>query len=251
LNIITGTHRSGTSLVSRLLHRAGADFGATEGFYPADQWNPDGYFEQSEILQLNRKILQGAWGKFANIIPPSTARIRQRGRENAEAIRRAIVRFGACTIKDPRFNYTGPAWEDQGANIERFVVCVREPMDVALSLQRRNHLPIVVGLHVWRDCLQRLLDNYNHRQMWFVDYARLTAPATCIDEASSIIRFLGLNYQQDHDAGWIRAFIRTSEFTASRHVYPAKVDTVWRHCLVLTGNQRMRPHTTSMLGRQN
>ena len=44
--LIAGTHRSGTSLVARLLYESGADFGNPEGFYPPDQWNRGGYFEQ-------------------------------------------------------------------------------------------------------------------------------------------------------------------------------------------------------------
>ena len=42
--LITGMHRSGTSLVAQIFFEVGMDFGDPENFYPADRWNPDGYF---------------------------------------------------------------------------------------------------------------------------------------------------------------------------------------------------------------
>ena len=42
MKIITGMHRSGTSLVAQIAHRAGAEMGDPETFYRPDRWNPDG-----------------------------------------------------------------------------------------------------------------------------------------------------------------------------------------------------------------
>src|SRR5689334_14926006 len=56
--IVTGMHRSGTSLTASLLSAAGVNMGGN--LLPADAHNPDGYFEDVEFLELNRTILQQA-----------------------------------------------------------------------------------------------------------------------------------------------------------------------------------------------
>ncbi len=59
MKIITGMHRSASSLVSRLFFEAGADFGPTETMYDANKWNPDGYYEQVDFHTVNIPIVNG------------------------------------------------------------------------------------------------------------------------------------------------------------------------------------------------
>lgn len=74
MKIVVGMHRSGTSVLMNLLQRAGADLGDPAGFYPCDRWNPDGYFEQQEILTANRKLLHGPLGRLAFFSLPASTR---------------------------------------------------------------------------------------------------------------------------------------------------------------------------------
>src|SRR5215472_16049027 len=53
--ILTGMHRSGTSLVASLLCALSVDMG--QELLPADSNNVRGYFEDLEFLQLQRRIL--------------------------------------------------------------------------------------------------------------------------------------------------------------------------------------------------
>jgi hypothetical protein len=46
--IVTGMHRSGTSLLASFLRAAGINLG--ENLYPADSANPLGYFEDLDFL---------------------------------------------------------------------------------------------------------------------------------------------------------------------------------------------------------
>lgn len=238
MKIITGMHRSGTSIVARLLHAAGADFGDSRTFHPADEWNPDGYYEQRTILTLNRKLLEGRWGKFANIFPPSNARVLKRGQDLAGEICAAVEMFRGCTIKDPRFNYTGPAWEEHGAQIEKIVVCLREPLDVARSMQKRNRLPVAVGLHVWTDCLQRLLSNYGTHPMWVVEYERLIDARTCVAEIAGLFRYLDLPMADQVDHEWAQVHVRFAPHGTAVNVYPPKLEKVRRHFKSLAALQR-------------
>jgi len=236
MTIITGMHRSGTSLVARMLFYAGANFGNPATFYPADEWNPGGYFEQREVLRLNLALLQGRLGKLSNILPPSTELIRKRSIPHSAALVEATQRFQSCTVKDPRFNYTGPIWEEHGTKIEKIIVCLRDPMEVALSLRKRNRLPIILGLHVWCDCLERLITNYQNRDMWVVDYSKLTSASTQLQEAAGVIRYLGLPFHEPKDADSIRTLIRVSEGLPPR-TYSRRITSLWQHFAELSQKQ--------------
>ena len=53
--IIAGFHRSGTSLVCQLLHRAGLFLG--DELLGATFSNPNGHFEDAEVVELHERIL--------------------------------------------------------------------------------------------------------------------------------------------------------------------------------------------------
>ncbi|MCZ7545119.1 MAG: hypothetical protein M5R40_17055 [Anaerolineae bacterium] len=75
MRIISGMHRSGTSLMGQLLHAVGIDMGTPDTFFPADRWNPDGYYEQRDIIRVNKALVRGPFWKFAYFRLPSTETI--------------------------------------------------------------------------------------------------------------------------------------------------------------------------------
>lgn len=208
MDLIIGMHRSGTSLSARLLHRAGADLGPAEGFIEPDRWNPDGYFEQREILMLNRQILHGPWGKFVYLALPSSATVCRRGRGLAARLALAARRFDKCLVKDPRFCVTAPAWEAAGARFGKILICLREPWEVAQSLWRRNRLPVCFGLRLWRRHFELNLKLARTKPHWWVSYDRLLSPADCITEVAGMARFLGLPFDEQRDGEWVRGIVR-------------------------------------------
>ena len=61
---IAGAHRSGTSMLTRLLHRCGLDLGPESDLMPAAADNPDGFWENLRFVQLNDEFLNAvgaAW----------------------------------------------------------------------------------------------------------------------------------------------------------------------------------------------
>jgi len=158
VNIITGMHRSGTSLIARLLYEAGVDFGNPETFYRPDRWNTDGYYEQPEIFQINRKLLHGFWGKLSYFFLPSEEKILKRGKKHSEKINSLYEKYKNKFVKDPRFCLTIPAWTINGAEFDKIVVVVREPIQVAYSLKKRNHISLKLGLNLWYEHNKRVLE---------------------------------------------------------------------------------------------
>ena len=244
VKLIAGMHRSGTSLVARLVFELGGDLGDPATFYEPDRWNPDGYFEQTEIHAINMPLINGPFWKLAYFFLPSDTTILRRGRKYAEPIRTASVRYRGKVVKENRFCLTLPAWLDQGAEIERILVVLREPSEVALSLKRRNRVTLKRGLDLWLEHNRRLLDVAARHDLprHFVRYDALLDERRQPSEAVAAMKFLGVG----NDEAGICAMIRKIAEPGQRHhaagddtSYPAAVHELWQRLLENHESQRI------------
>lgn len=226
MNIISGMHRSGTSLIARLFYEAGANMGKAEDFYPSDKWNPDGYFEQLPIYAINTSLVHGPWWKFTYFCLPSTRTILKRAEKHAEQIQRTASRYHGKIVKDPRFCLTLPAWLKCGVQIDKILVCIREPFQVAQSIQRRNLTTIGHALNLWYIHNHRLLENIRGLPQWFVYYKKILDEESFLQEMKPACQFLGYNFtdselemlrrkcvnpQMNHNSGIIGAYSGETE----------------------------------------
>ena len=139
---VLGMHRSGTSLVAGLLRHLGIDLGPDDALLPADSNNPSGYFELRELVHLNNDILAhygGSWGELPELPPgwedsDELAQIRDSARR---LLRRRFAESPQWGWKDPRTCVTLPFWQRLAPGL-RYVICVRNPVDVAYSLRSRE-----------------------------------------------------------------------------------------------------------------
>ena len=138
MKLITGMHRSGTSMMARLCLEAGGDLGDTKTFYEADQWNPDGYYEQPDIHKVNMPLVNGMWGKLTYFKLPSTETIIKRAPKYKSLIEEFDKKYRNKIVKETRFCLTMPAWEKYGTEFEKVLVCLRSPIQVANSIKKRN-----------------------------------------------------------------------------------------------------------------
>jgi hypothetical protein len=173
MKLICGMHRSGTSLIAQIAYAAGVDFGDSETFWPADAWNPNGYFEQKDIITVNKRLINGRLGKAHYLHPPSEALISKRAeRRNAE-LKLLALKYSNNVVKENRFCLTLDEWLKAGANITRILVVIRDPAGVARSLRKRNHLPATVSNRLWYEHLSRLENSIMHiprQYLWFDDF---------------------------------------------------------------------------------
>lgn len=159
--LVVGMHRSGTSALTRVLVGLGCD--APRTLMPADDHNAAGYWESSPIAALNDAILDSAgstwddWGAFNPAWTASPAA--QRFRERAQAL--LTSEFGDSPIfalKDPRIcrllEFWTRALRDFGAT-PCVAMPIRNPVEVAASLERRDRIEPPFGLLLW---LRSVLD---------------------------------------------------------------------------------------------
>lgn len=151
---ITGMHRSGTSMITRALHDSGLHLIGTdaEELLDAADDNPEGFWENKAIVACNDALLEATGGAWDNPpqLPPQAVDD-PRVTHVAEAATAAIVALSQHDhwgFKDPRSCLTAAYWLDLVPEL-RFVICVRDPLEVALSLKRRNQNSYSLGLALW------------------------------------------------------------------------------------------------------
>jgi Sulfotransferase family len=180
---ITGMHRSGTSMVTHALHDSGLHLlgtGADELIEAAED-NPEGFWENKAIRDCNDELLESAGGAWDNppALPPIAVDDPRVGHvaEPATAALAALREHDQWGFKDPRTCLTAAYWLDLEPEL-RFVVCVRHPIDVALSLKRRNQSSYSLGIGLWERYYATVLDQVpaerrivTHYDTFFIDPA--------------------------------------------------------------------------------
>lgn len=209
--VVLGMHRSGTSATAGVLHHLGVRMG--DHLLEGNRWNPDGYYEDAEILMLNIGLLRAAGGSWAR--PPAAEKIDQAATFYDGEIRRLVrqrMLRGPWGWKDPRTCLTIGLYH-RYLEDPRYVYVTRKRRDVVASLMRRhaedpNWWLSRRGTDEWA----RLADAYNERAQAFLE--RIEAPVHLVQyedlvarpegEVVSLAAFVGVQHDER-----IRAAART------------------------------------------
>ena len=153
--VVLGMHRSGTSAASRVLNLLGCDLPANV-MGPSDS-NTAGHWESQEIYKLNNRILESAgsnWQDWEAVNQDwfTSARAEEFKDEAAAVIENEFGKSRLFVLKDPRICRLMPFWTDVLASMEiapKVIVPLRNPMEVAASLEARNGFPSSFGQLLW------------------------------------------------------------------------------------------------------
>ena len=147
--VITGMHRSGTSLVASLFNKAGVQLGSTL-IAPRENDNPRGFFEDAEFVEFHQALLHA---RGQEILVARDFILQPDASETARA--RALISARANQPlwgwKDPRTCLVLDFW-DALLSDARYVLVYRHPFDVTLSLARREQVvgfDLYAGLEAW------------------------------------------------------------------------------------------------------
>jgi hypothetical protein len=166
LLFVLGMHRSGTSCASRILNLMGAGLGAVRGDADVAP-GEEAHWESPAVNWLNEEILVQSGGDWRR--PPTNVRF---SRRDVWRCRRVLWELGGShlgAIKDPRMLITYPVWR-QARPDHGIVACLRHPLNVARSLERRDGMTIDEGLDLWHAYNLRLLEHTSNGSVYWFDF---------------------------------------------------------------------------------
>ncbi|MEP6636586.1 MAG: glycosyltransferase [Acidobacteriota bacterium] len=205
---IAGAHRSGTSMLTRLLHLCDLRLGTESDLMAAQPDNPEGFWENLRFVQLNDEILNvsgGAW----DLPPPPDVNFAAPAYWPAHAKARLLVESfdpnSTWGWKDPRNCLTLPFWRGIIPGL-KVVVVVRNPLEVAYSMRARNGFSYALGLRLWEIYNRRLLADTRPEERIITSYQSFFEEPEA--ELKRIVAFAGLSLDQTPAAAEIVAHDR-------------------------------------------
>jgi hypothetical protein len=176
--VVVGMHRSGTSLCSNVLGLLGVDMADEAG---PNRGNETGHFERWDIVALQDEILalfDRAYYSPTHDFPLPPAwwadfRVRPIRERLKALVENLLVRGGPIGFKDPRTTKLMPVWNQIFAELRlrpRFVVCLRNPAHVAISLQTRDGADLDTAEFRALDYIVDALRHTRGRDRCFIHY---------------------------------------------------------------------------------
>lgn len=204
---VLGMHRSGTSLVARLLEELGVYFGEPEDLLPANYANPLGYWELRAIAETHDLLLQELSRRWDTAFPLPEEWHREPFvepyRERLErAVLEQLAEHGTFGWKDPRTSLTLPLWNDLLDALglpAHYVMVVRNPLDVAHSLVARDGFEPGDALGLWYHYNLEILTGTADRPRTTVRYEDLLERKSGVVER--LVESLGLEWAGDRALG--------------------------------------------------
>jgi hypothetical protein len=155
---IAGMHRSGTSMVTKLLFEAGLYLGEEADLIPPGPANPEGFWENRRFVRVNANILSRLHGGWD--YPPAIPATWSDGalaslHSDAERVIADFAGREPWGWKDPRNSLTLPFWQSLMPGV-RVLIVIRNPLEVAESLRSRNGFSFPLALSLWSAYYQRV-----------------------------------------------------------------------------------------------
>src|SRR5438093_6457159 len=150
-------------MLTRLLHACGLYLGTENDLMPPQADNPDGFWEHLGFVALNDDVLHelgGAWD-----LPPKADESFTSSRLDPLRLkaRLLIERFDSASVwgwKDPRNSLTLPFWQQLFPRLKTLIM-VRNPLEAAHSMRKRNGSSYSFGLRLWEIYNRRLIEAVN------------------------------------------------------------------------------------------
>jgi hypothetical protein len=177
--VVVGMHRSGTSAVANVVSRLGPALPDETDLITAGPYNERGYWESRRFVTYDDRVLRYLGGTWS--APPAPAP----GWELAEDVAMAELRSGArefarveftephLVLKDPRLCITLPLWRQVLDPAPVAVLVLRDPLEVAHSLEHRDDFPLTLSLALWRRYVQQSVAAVEGLPVFVVEYDAL------------------------------------------------------------------------------
>lgn len=200
--VVLGMHRSGTSAITRGLKALGVELGERM-MIPLPDQNAKGFWEDSDIYELDEKILAAlgrTWHSLSLIEPAEWQKpaLKNLEKQALELVGSRVARYPLWGFKDPRTARLLPFWQPvfrQLGIAESYVIGLRNPLSVAKSLAALNGFTAEKSYLLWLEHLLPALSETAGKPRVVVDFDAVMARP--VEELHRIAQRLDL---PSHDA---------------------------------------------------
>ncbi len=179
--VVTGVPRSGTSTITRGLKVLGVNLGTY--LEPADSGNEKGYFEDSDINNLNYGFLKLLFERPDYAILVDLNKIHKEVVDTFKIsakvfIEKRLDEFDLFGFKDPFMSKILPIWKEifteMGLNVSYVIPC-RNPLSVARSINKRANIDYIIAYYIWFSGMLSSFVYSMGEKVVFVDYDDMLA----------------------------------------------------------------------------
>lgn len=161
--LVLGMHRSGTSALTRVLSLLGAEL-PSHLLPPNPLDNETGFWEPAEIVQVHDELLGSVGSRWDHVVefPQDwfgSPMAEQYADRLAELVHKNYQDSSFLVLKDPRLCQLVPLWVEVLKRLKiqpHFVIPIRNPLEVAASLKKRNGFSVSKSAMLW---LRHALDS--------------------------------------------------------------------------------------------
>lgn len=193
--VVLGMHRSGTSAVNGCFRAAGYHVSVDQDIIPADERQPGGYNESRTVVRLNDEILINIGRNWFE--PPTDEEFERVMEAGSQLIASALTALqtnaaGApIALKDPRISIMMPLWGPMIEGLLHPVLVIRDPIEVAASITKREGTPRPIALAGWEMSMAAVLEHLNGRQVTVVHQRELMeSPEVAVEIVRSVTELL-------------------------------------------------------------
>lgn len=182
--VVLGSHRSGTSAIARGLKVLSVDLGEQlmEGI-PGN--NERGFWEDTEIYAFNKSLLEKLDSNWHSVSAIDSQGLlctqwRLERKYGSELLQSKLRENKIFAFKDPRTAILLPIWQEIFTHLglrASYLIVLRNPLDVASSLKKRDGFHQLKGLMLWAKHMMAAMCGTQGQQRVIVSYeATLYSP---------------------------------------------------------------------------
>lgn len=238
LVMVLGMHRSGTSAITKGLQTLGVSL--SENLLEGSEANKKGYWEDLDVLAINEKLLHYAGLEWYS---PVTFPIEKLEDPYCQALideavcllKKKVSEHPLWGFKDPRSSRLLPFWLHvfkQAKITPKFILSIRNPLDVALSLKKRDELEYAHSNYLWLLHILPNISTLTEFDYAIVDFSSLLDnPTKCMQHVAKSLKltineqFLSEFSDAYLDSSLCHSSSKLSDLIASEHASDLLVNT--------------------------